>query len=101
MENDSEPIDHSEEIQKIIDADVPHIYSNGFNIVLGAGDVNIVLSKMGQNVATISLSFTVAKTLAEKLGGSIKTLEKVTDNTIMTTDDIEKSLSPDKDDTLT
>ncbi len=101
MKNEFEPIDHGEEFKKALDTDIPQIYSNGFSIFLGTGDVNILLSKMGHNVATISFSFTLAKTLAEKLGGAIKTLENKTGNTIMTTDDIEKSLTPDKkDDTV-
>ena len=57
------------ELKKVIEADIPHIYSNGFSVVLGTGDVIILLKKMGHDIATLSLSYTVAKTLSEKLGG--------------------------------
>ncbi len=85
--------DLKQEVKDAIAADIPHIYSNGFNIVLGTGDVNIVLKRMGEDVATLNLSYTLAKTLSEKLGGTIKFLENKTGNTIMTTEDLHKFLS--------
>ncbi len=81
------------EVKEAMVADIPHIYSNGFTIVLGTGDVNIILKRMGENVATLNLSYTLAKTLSEKLGGTIKFLENKTGNAIMTTDDVEKFLT--------
>ena len=85
--------DLENDIKEAMVADIPHIYSNGFNIVLGTGDVNVVLKRVGETVATLNLSYTLAKTLSEKLGGLIKFLENKTGNTIMTTDDLEKFLT--------
>lgn len=91
----------TEEVKEIFQSEMPHIYANGFTVVLGTGDVILLLKTMGVNVATLSLSYTVAKTLSEKLGGIIKLLEIQTGNTIMTTDDVEKSLAKGKSDVKT
>ena len=93
MNDISKPTDINEEIKTIFQMDIPHIYSNGFNVILGPGDVIIILKRMGNNVATLNLSYTLAKTMSEKLGSVIKHLENKTGNIIMTTDNIEKSLS--------
>ena len=75
------------------DPEVQRIYANGFVNALGVGDVMILLQNSKKPIAVLSLSYTVAKTLSIKLGALISQLENSTGNTIMTTDDIEKSLS--------
>ena len=92
MNDNSKRSEYNAEITTALEANIPHIYSNGFSIILGTGDVIILLKEVGINVATLNLSYTVAKTLSEKLGGVIKILENKTGNTIMTTEDIEKSI---------
>jgi hypothetical protein len=74
------------------DTSIPEIHFNGFINGVGAGDVVILLLRYGRPVAKLASSYTVAKTLAELLGQAIAHLEHSTGNTIMTSQDIEKSL---------
>ncbi len=73
--------------------EIQRIYANGFVNAMGVGDIMILLQNSKKPIAVLNLSYTVAKTLAIKLGALISQLEDSTGNTIMTTDDIEKSLS--------
>lgn len=75
------------------DPEIQKIYANGFSNAMGIGDIVILLKNSGKPIAVLNLSYTVAKTLALKLGALISQLEDATGNTIMTTDDIKKSLS--------
>jgi len=75
------------------DPQVQRIYANGFINALGIGDVMILLQNSKKPIAVLNLSYTVAKTLAVKLGALISQLEDSTGNTIMTTDDIDRSMS--------
>jgi hypothetical protein len=77
--------------------DAHRIYSNGFINAIGNGDVIISLMLNNRPVANVNLSYTVAKTLAIRLGGLISTLEEKTGNTIMTTEDIDKALKEKKE----
>lgn len=83
----------SEHVQRAIaealeNEELPRIYFNGFSTALGSADVLIVLNQQGKPVAILNASYTVAKTLAAKLGAVIATLEEISGNTIMTTDEI-------------
>lgn len=69
------------------DPDVPKIYFNGFLNALGAGDVAVTLKRGETPVAVLNMSYTVAKTLAEKLRKLIGNLETITDHNVMTTDE--------------
>ena len=71
------------------DDTLPEFYFNGFINALTQGDILIVLQRNGRNVAKLSASYTVSKTLAQKLAGLIISLEQQSSNTIMTTDDIQ------------
>ena len=68
---------------------LPKFYFNGFINALTQGDILIVLQRNGRNIAKLSASYTVSKTLAQKLAGLIVSLEQQSSNTIMTTDDIQ------------
>lgn len=82
------------------DPEVPKIYANGFSNGLGTGDVTIVFQLSQKPVAVVNVSFTVAKTLAQKINSMILSLENDTGNTIMTTDEIAKAggFTPPKED---
>ena len=69
------------------DPNVPKVYANGFINGVSQGDVVVLLHRNGEYVTMLNLSFTVAKTLAVKLGESIASLEARTGSTIMTTDE--------------
>jgi len=78
---------------KAAKADIPHLYCNGFVTVLTGSDTLLVLKTNENSIATINMSYTIAKTLSIKLGGLIKSFENTTGNKIMTTDDIAKHLN--------
>jgi hypothetical protein len=80
--------------------DVPDVYFNGFSVTVGTGDVFVVLKLNNKPVHTLHTSFTVAKTLAQKLGSIVEVLEQRTGRTIMTTDYVAETLGgrPDEDD---
>lgn len=80
------------------DTTLPAVYFNGFALNLGTGDIALVLERNGQPAAVLNTSYTVAKTLAEKLNGLVSVLESKTGNTIMSTEDVTKSLSEDTKD---
>jgi len=73
--------------EAIKDPNVPKIYSNGFLNAAGQGDTLILLLQNGKPVAVLNLSYTVAKTLALKLGQLIKNTEASAGTTILTTED--------------
>ena len=73
--------------------EIPHLYLNGFTASVGTGDVLFVLEQNGQPVATLNMSFTLGKTLVNKLNGLIQNLETKTSNKIMTVETVEKALT--------
>lgn len=98
MEDEKQQIE--ERIKNALeDKDIPGIYFNGFITSVGIGDVMVILQQANKPVAILNMSYTLAKTLAEKLGVAIANLEKESGNTIMTTDDIKQIFSGDNNDT--
>lgn len=82
-----------ERIEKALkDKEIPNIHFNGFINSLGTGDVLIILERNGQPIAVLNTSYTVAKTLSQKLGGIMTVLEQKTGNTIMTVDEIKTKM---------
>lgn len=85
---------HEEMLKAALASDVvPHLYFNGFVNSVSTGDVLIVLKQNERPVVVLNTSYTVAKTLVEKLGELVAGLEDATKNTIMTTDQIESALT--------
>ena len=78
--------------EALANPEIQRIYANGFVSATGVGDITILLQNSGKPITILNLSYTVAKTLAIRLGALISQLEDSTGNTIMTTDDINKSL---------
>ncbi len=72
---------------------VPTLYANGFLIFIGQSDVGVVLQTNGRDVCVLNMSFTLAKTMVEKLGITVRGFEENTGNIIMTTDFIQKKMS--------
>ena len=79
--------------QALTSPNIPHLYSNGFISGMGNGDCFVVLLQNGRPVATINLSYTVTKSLANTLGSIISDLEKNSGNVIMTTKDLDGVLA--------
>lgn len=65
--------------------DVPKIYANGFHLGHTNADVSIFLRQHGKVVAIVSMSFTLAKTLAQLVGNHILELENDLDHKFLTT----------------
>lgn len=82
----------NERIDNAVDADVEQVYFNGFAVSAGTGDVVLVLERNGKPVKVLNTSYTMAKTLSQKLAGTIKAVESATENEIMSSDYIEKKL---------
>jgi hypothetical protein len=74
------------------DSSIPKIYANGFAVGLTNADVAIVLQLSGQPVAILNISFTLAKTLAQKVGGVVSALEEAINQNLVTTDEMSKAL---------
>ena len=92
---DSDPL--GEQIRKaFLDKDLPNIYFNGFTSMIGSGDMTFILTRNERPIATLNMSYTVAKTFVHKLNDLIVTLENATKNTIMTVDVIKESMGAEK-----
>ena len=77
-------------LQKAVESDVPRIYANGFGIGVGNADVVVVLQLNGVPVSVLNLSYTLAKTLAQKLGTVISEFEQNAAQNLLTTDRIDE-----------
>ena len=93
MENQGETQEQTDQNLKALevaikDPNAPKIYANGFMLGMGTGDTTILFQCNGQPVVVLNVSYTIAKTLAIKLGKMINDLEDKSSNKIMTTDDI-------------
>ncbi len=70
--------------------DVPKIYANGFSVGLSNADIMIIFQKFGPApVAIVNLSYTLAKTLAQRLGALVAEFEATIGQDILTTDRID------------
>lgn len=78
--------------------DVPFVYANGLITFRTNADAGIVFQYAGNSVGVVGLSYTLTKTLVEKLGRLIQELEEKTDRVIMTTTFIDAALASSKDD---
>ena len=85
-----------QQIQSLINAAPHKFYCNGFITGTGAADVVLLLQQNNQVVASVNLSYTTAKSLAEKLAELMKKFEADTEHKIMTTDTIQTKLSDKK-----
>jgi hypothetical protein len=87
-----------ERIARSINAEhVPQIYFNAFLVGLTSGDVTIVLERNGNPVATLNASYTVAKTLAVKLGITMSDFEGKTGRSMLITDEVDIALKIERE----
>jgi hypothetical protein len=73
---------------------VPKIYANGFTLGLTNADVQIVFKLFGRPILVLSLSYTLAKTMAEQFSDLVEHWEKQTGQKLQTTQTIDKAFSP-------
>lgn len=79
-------------------SELPHLYFNGFTNAMGSGDITIILQQSGHVVGVLNTSFTVAKTLAQKLQELIANLEEASGNRIMTIEEIGQHMKKESSD---
>lgn len=72
------------------------IYVNGFAAFRSNADMGVVFQTNGRPSAVVNMSFTLAKTLAEKLSQMVIDFEQSTGTEIMTTSVVDKKTSPKK-----
>ncbi|PZV81480.1 hypothetical protein CLV31_11011 [Algoriphagus aquaeductus] len=73
---------------------IPKIYCNGFTNAVGNSDVMLVLQQNGKPAGVVNMSFTIAKTLSQSLKEIIDSIEQKSNQSIMTTYEVEKFLKP-------
>ena len=66
----------------------PELYFNGFQLGLSNADVYLTIAHNNQALMRLSLSYTTAKTLGEKLIQAITLLERESNNKIMSIEDV-------------
>jgi hypothetical protein len=71
------------------DSSLPRIYANGFAAGLGNADLMVVFQLAGKPVAILNVSYTLAKTLAQKLGGLVTQFESAIGQELVTTDKVD------------
>lgn len=89
-EKTDEEIPPADRITRGLQAGVPCFYFNGFYTGITTGDIVSILEQNGKPIATLNMSYTVAKTLSVILGNIIASIEEQSGRQIMTTQEIEK-----------
>lgn len=75
------------------DQTVQRVYANGFALGLTNADITVVLQQNAQPIAVLNLSFTLAKTLAQRLGRVVSEFEEKLSTTLVTTDKIDEAFA--------
>lgn len=65
---------------------LPTIYFNGFEMHLGTTDITITFILNRKRIQQANVSYTMAKTLAEKLNGLVNHIEKNSNQPILSSD---------------
>jgi hypothetical protein len=85
---------HFDRIAKAVANDeLPHFYANGFSNAMTNTDIVVVFERATNPVATVNLSYILAKTLAQRLGALVTELETRLNIEIPTTSDIDAALA--------
>jgi hypothetical protein len=71
---------------------IPKIYMNGFINSYGPADVVLVIQQNGKSMVVLNMSYTTAKTLAEKFNALIKRFEQQTGHEIMSIDTVKAKI---------
>jgi hypothetical protein len=75
------------------DPSAARIYANGFTLGLTNADVFIVLQMFGRPIGIVNVSYTLAKTLSQKLEKLVSDWEAKTGHKIETTDTIDRAFA--------
>jgi hypothetical protein len=77
----------------LLGAPIPNIYANGFQLGFTNADTQLLLLLSGRPVAIVNFSYTLAKSISEKLGILVDEWEKKTGHTLQTTESIDKAFA--------
>jgi hypothetical protein len=69
----------------------PRLYTNSFQVAATNADIVLELRHLGVQVAIVSMSFALAKTLHQTLGGIIQNIETKLGKEIPTTDEFDRA----------
>ena len=78
------------------DPSTARLYANGFTLGLTNADAYIVLQQFGRPIAVVNMSYTLLKTLSEKLQTMVADWEAKTGETLQTTDSIDQAYETKK-----
>ena len=78
------------------DPSTARLYANGFTLGLTNADAYIILQQFGRPIAVVNMSYTLTKTLSEKLQKMVADWEAKTGETLQTTDSIEHAYETKK-----
>jgi len=94
MNDEIQKPDVQQMIAALNNPQIENVYFNGFANAVGNGDVVVTLFRNGQPIKVLNTSFTVAKTLAQKLNEIVSDIEARTKVSFLTTEDVQKALQP-------
>jgi len=72
---------------------IANIYANSFTVGFTNADTQLVLLLSGRPVAIVNFSYTLAKTISEKLAKLVDDWEKKTGQPLQTTESIDKAFA--------
>ncbi|MYC28163.1 MAG: hypothetical protein F4X63_09265 [Nitrospira sp. SB0662_bin_26] len=75
---------------------MPQIYLNGFEVGITLSDLNIIAMTNGRQHCQLLMSFNTAKTLVAHLNKAIQVLERQTNHTIATMDNVKEAIDKAK-----
>jgi hypothetical protein len=78
-------------LMAVRDPNVHRIYTNGFTLGITNADAHVVLQWFGRPIAVVNLSYTLAKTLAQRLTKLVEEWELRTRQNLQTTDAIDEA----------
>jgi hypothetical protein len=81
------------QIAALLGSQIPNIYANGFQLGFTNADTQLLLILSGRPVAVVNFSYTLAKSISEKLAKLVDEWEKKTGHALQTTDSLDKAFA--------
>lgn len=83
------PTEPDKIIKALTSDEIQKIYSNGFAVAHSNSDVSIILQQHATPVGVVNMSFTLAKSLAQRLSEMINDIENRTGTPVLSTFEID------------
>lgn len=91
MENNTENL-RNRITNALEDEGVPKFYCNGFVNYTGSGDIMTVFERNGKPEFVLNMSYTVAKSFAQKLLATVNILQERTGKEMLTIEEVQEKL---------